>query len=74
MRFPTRQEVNRLRSLYPNGTRVELIVMAEEPRPVPPGTLGTVMGVEDDGSIEVDWDNGSTLRLLPDAGDRFWKV
>lgn len=30
----------------------------------PAGTLGTVIGVEDIGSIMVNWDNGSGLNVV----------
>jgi hypothetical protein len=30
----------------------------------PLGTLGTVIGVDDTGSIMVDWDNGSGLNVV----------
>ncbi len=30
----------------------------------PLGTLGTVIGVDDIGSIMVDWDNGSGLNVV----------
>lgn len=49
---------------YPNGTRVRLKKMEDDPRPVPVGTEGTVTGVDDTGSICVQWDNGSSLHVL----------
>jgi hypothetical protein len=45
---------------YPAGTRVELISMNDIQAP-PPGTLGTVVGVDDIGTIMVNWDTGSGL-------------
>ena len=53
-------KVKTLKSLYPNGTRVKLLEM-EDP---PIGTLGTVIGVDDIGSILVNWDNGQSLNVL----------
>jgi Domain of unknown function (DUF4314) len=32
---------------------------------VPPGTQGTVLGTDGAGSLTVQWDNGSTISLLP---------
>ena len=61
---PTREEVKALREKYPNGTRVRLKKMEDDPRPVPVGTEGTVTGVDDTGSICVQWDNGSSLHVL----------
>jgi hypothetical protein len=50
---------------FPKGTRIELIQMGDDPRPVPPGTRGTVAYVDDMGQIGVNWDNGSSLSLIP---------
>ena len=63
MNIPSREIVNRLRSEYPAGTRIKLISMDDAQAP-PIGTLGTVQGVDDMGSIMVHWDNGSTLSLV----------
>ena len=52
-----------LRTTYPPGTRVKLIKMDDTQAP-PKGTLGTVRGVDDAGSIMVSWDNGSGLNVV----------
>ena len=62
MRFPSKEIVERIRREYPAGTRVELLRMDDPPAP-PIGTQGTVMGVDDIGSIMVAWDNGSGLSV-----------
>lgn len=49
-----------LKELYPAGTRVKLLEMNDIQAP-PIGTLGTVMYVDDIGTIHIKWDNGSTL-------------
>lgn len=48
------------KDLYPAGTRVKLLEMNDIQAP-PIGTLGTVMYVDDIGTIHIKWDNGSTL-------------
>lgn len=58
MRFPSKEIVERVRSQYPVGTRVELTQMDDMQAP-PIGTKGTVTGVDDTASIMVRWDNGS---------------
>ena len=63
MNFPNRDTVERVRRQYPAGTRVELIKMDDVQAP-PIGTKGTVTGVDDTGSILVDWDNGSHLNVI----------
>ena len=63
MRFPSRETVERIRRDYPKGTRVELIRMEDVQAP-PAGTLGTVIGVDDTGSLLMRWDNGSGLNVV----------
>ena len=63
MRFPSRAQVAAVRQKYPAETRVELIRM-DDPQAPPIGTKGTVIGVDDTGSIMVDWDNGSGLNVI----------
>ena len=62
MRFPSKEVVERIRKEFPSGTRVELLQM-DDPQAPPIGTQGTVMGVDDIGSIMVAWDNGSGLSV-----------
>jgi len=63
MRHPSKLIVENLRKKFPEGTRVKLIEMEDIMAP-PNGTEGTVFGVDDAGSIMVDWDNGSTLNVV----------
>ena len=62
MRFPSKEIVERIRRDYPAGTRVELVRM-DDPQAPPVGTKGTVLGVDDIGSIMVSWDNGCGLSV-----------
>ena len=63
MRFPSRETVEHIRKEYPRGTRVELLRMDDIQAP-PIGTLGTVLGVDDTGSLLMRWDNGSGLNVV----------
>lgn len=63
MRFPSREIVDGVRKEYPAGTRVELVSM-DDPQAPPTGTRGTVMGVDDTGSLLMRWDNGSGLNVV----------
>ena len=60
MRFPNRETIEHLRESFPRGCRVELLQM-DDPQAPPIGTLGTVIGIDDLGTIHVNWDNGSGL-------------
>lgn len=61
--FPCKDLVEKIRKLYPAGTRVELKKMDDFQAP-PVGTRGTVMGVDDIGSLLISWDNGSSLHVI----------
>ena len=62
MRVISREALQALRERFPKGTRVELVQM-DDPQAPPIGTKGTVIGVDDIGSIMVSWDNGSVLTV-----------
>ena len=57
-----RETVERLRKEYPRGCRVQLVKM-DDPQAPPVGSCGTVIGVDDIGSIMVNWDNGCGLSV-----------
>ena len=63
MNFATRETVERLRKQYPAGCRVVLECM-DDPQAPPIGTKGTVKGVDDTGSIKVNWDSGGSLSVV----------
>ena len=62
--FPGKNQVEATRVRYPKGCRVVLLDMDDTQAP-PPGTEGTVRGVDDAGQIMVAWDTGSSLSLIP---------
>ena len=63
MGFPDRDTVERVRKEYPVGSRVILEAMEDLQAP-PIGTMGTVCGVDDTGSLIMKWDNGSGLNVI----------
>jgi hypothetical protein len=63
MKFPSKEIVERIRRQFPVGCRVELLRMDDMQAP-PVGTKGTVTGVDDTGSVMVNWDNGSRLNVV----------
>jgi len=64
-----RNQVERIKKAYPVGTRIELIQAMDDVQGVEKGTKGTVVGVDDIGTIHMKWDNGRGLGLIP--GDNF---
>lgn len=63
MKMPTKETLELLRITFPKGCRVELLQMDDVQAP-PLGTRGTVTGIDDTGSLLVDWDNGSGLNVI----------
>ena len=63
MRFPNRTIVENIRKNYPAGCRVELVKMDDVQAPSV-GTRGTVLGVDDTGSLLMRWDTGSGLNVV----------
>ena len=62
MKPPDKAIIESLRKNYPVGCRVKLVRM-DDPQAPPLGTMGTVIGVDDIGSIMVNWDNGCGLSV-----------
>lgn len=59
------RQAERYKQDYPNGTRVLLLSMGNDPRPVEDNTRGTVMAVDDIGTVHCKFDNGRQLGLIP---------
>lgn len=54
------------KELYPKGTRIMLLHMENDPRPIPDNMRGTVDHVDDLGTIHCSFDNGRRLGIIPD--------
>jgi hypothetical protein len=52
-----------------DGKRIKMISM-DDPDPIEPGTMGTVIKIDGAGQIQVKWDNGRNLSVIPEE-DRF---
>lgn len=61
------------KEMYPVGTRIVLLAMGEDPRPIPANTRGTVKIVDDIGTVHCEFDNGRQLGLVPEV-DRFRRL
>ena len=55
----------RIKNNYPPGTRILLLKMENDPRPIEENTRGTVLAVDYIGTIHCAFDNGRTLGLIP---------
>lgn len=64
MIFPSREMVAALQDQYPAGCRVRLMEMSDPYRHMSDGLEGTVICVDDTGTIHVNWDNGSSLGVV----------
>ena len=56
-----KETLARLKEAYPHGCRVELVHMNDPFTRLTPGSKGTVVAVDDIGTIHVKWDCGSSL-------------
>ena len=65
MRNISKEILARLREEYPAGARVELISM-DDPYNIQltPGATGSVVSVDDMGTIHVQWDCGASLGVI----------
>ena len=62
------------KTLHPKGTRIEVISMGNDPKPIESGTKGIVDHVDDMGTVHCTFDNGRQLGLIPgeDVFKRVW--
>ncbi len=59
--FPSREIVESIRKRYPKGARVRLLRMNDPYTNLEVGDEGTVISVDDIGTIHVSWDKGGSL-------------
>ena len=52
-----------------DGKRIKMIHM-DDPDPIQPGEMGTVIKLDGAGQIQVKWDNGRNLSVIPEE-DKF---
>lgn len=62
-----------LKEDYPKGTRIALLSMGDDPRPIESGTRGTVKFVDDLATVHCNFDNGRSLGLAY-GEDRYRKL
>ena len=67
------RQAQRYREMYPEGTRILLLHMGDDPRPVEDNMRGTVKYVDDMCTLHCAFDNGRQLGFIP-GEDRFRKL
>lgn len=68
-----RRFAQRMKDNYPPSTRIMLLQMGDDPRPIEPNTKGTVQAVDDMGTLHCTFDNGRSLGIVP-GEDSFRKL
>ena len=63
-RFPSAEQVERLRGIYIEGRRVVLVQMDDPYTKLQVGDKGTIDHVDDAGGIHIRWDNGEGLAAV----------
>ena len=61
---PNKETIERLREEYPTGARVELAYMDDPWTKLTAGDKGTVIAVDDMGTIHIKWDRGGSLGVV----------
>ncbi len=73
MRTMSEERIKFYKEHYPPGTRICLDRMGDDYNPIPAGTNGTVIAVDDIGTVHCEFDNGRSLGVCPEV-DRFHKI
>lgn len=60
-----RRFAQRMKDDYLPGTRIMLLQMGDDPRPIEPNTKGTIAVVDDMGTLHCNFDNGRQLGIVP---------
>ncbi|MEG1726162.1 MAG: DUF4314 domain-containing protein [Anaerovoracaceae bacterium] len=64
MKLISKRRLLLLRKRYPKGVRVRLLRMNDPYTKLEVGALGTVISVDDIGTIHVAWDKGGSLGVV----------
>ena len=64
-KFISKKEIEKLKLKFPIGKRIMLDYM-DDPyaNNMPAGLEGTILAIDDAGTIHVNWDNGSNLGVI----------
>ena len=59
------ENVDVLKQKYPKGTKIKLTADIDDIQPIQAGMIGTVLYVDDIGTIHMSWANGRSLGIIP---------
>ena len=64
--FPTREQVEHIKEMYPIGTVIELTGKMDDPyAPIEQGMQGDIVAIDDLGAFVMKWQNGRSLSVYP---------
>jgi len=63
--LPTQEEIENRKRMYA-GKRIELVSMPD-PQPIEAGAQGACYEIDGMGQLQMKWDNGRTLSLIPNV-------
>ena len=69
----SKSEVQTLREIYPAGCTIKLHKCNDETVKLKPDSLGTVVTVDDMGTVHIKWTNNEFIGLIPFV-DSFEKI
>lgn len=64
MTFIRSSEIQKIKQKYPIGSRVQLLYTNDPYTSVKPGDVGSVVYVDDIGTIHVDWEKKGMLGII----------
>lgn len=65
-----RNNIKELEERYPIGTKIKLLQDMDDIQPIKAGQIGIVEFIDSEGSLHMEWDNGSSLAIVPEV-DKF---
>lgn len=60
-----KKRIEMMKQRYPEGTRICLDNMDNDPNPIPPGSKGTVQFVDDMGTVFCKFDSSRSFGVVP---------
>lgn len=65
-----KNNLEELKRTYPVGSKIKLLEDMGDPQGIKAGQIGILEYIDDEGSLQMSWDNGSSLAIIPEV-DKF---